>query len=512
MNIEKTKISWLYYAIYVITYLYIGICIGNTMSRILQLDGSALSCIIVVMVILLTFVGCAAALIVLMKAKPKDAKIAASRRRRTFKSSGFFRAEVLPALTSYLLVLVSRGVYIARFSGGKLSGNVGLYEQITSSAGVDFGNFLGVERLYALLTRGFCILLGNVPDAVYIVNLICQVILVLCSYLFLRVAAGRAAAISSSVLFLCIPYFYQAVSNCEPAQLFMALFMAAACALAAIMRRSVFGVGGKSMIPLYFLCGIFSGALLVLDLTALLVPAAVIVIFITSVNGRRAELLCFILGVTAGFAAGTCLLSLALTGTRNLPEKAFYDFSNYMIHYEDILCEPVVLLQIPQDIVLLCVIAFGGVAAVLFFWCRHDVLRTMAVPYFGMILFGRTQTGFILSCIGILAAAQTVGMIYLTGQPVEDPFSSVLRKKNAEDDEAEEHTESPVRSKRSIQKEAKQAAKKAGKQKVEKQEKTMLKEAKAAKRTKAAEETKITEETKASEKSKAVCIINKSCI
>lgn len=464
MNIEKTKISWLYYAIYVITYLYIGICIGNTMSRILQLDGSALSCIIVVMVILLTFVGCAAALIVLMKAKPKDAKIAASRRRRTFKSSGFFRRRF--CLRSQAICWYwSARVYIARFSGGKLSGNVGLYEQITSSAGVDFGNFLGVERLYALLTRGFCILLGNVPDAVYIVNLICQVILVLCSYLFLRVAAGRAAAISSSVLFLCIPYFYQAVSNCEPAQLFMALFMAAACALAAIMRRSVFGVGGKSMIPLYFLCGIFSGALLVLDLTALLVPAAVIVIFITSVNGRRAELLCFILGVTVGLAAGTCLLSLALTGTRNLPEKAFYDFSNYMIHYEDILCEPVVLLQIPQDIVLLCVIAFGGVAAVLFFWCRHDVLRTMAVPYFGMILFGRTQTGFILSCIGILAAAQTVGMIYLTGQPVEDPFASVRRKKNAEDDEAEEHTESPVRSKQSIQKEAKQAAKKPGNRK-----------------------------------------------
>ena len=158
MNIEKTKVSWGFFAIYLITYLYVGICIGNTMSRMLNLGGTALSCIIVVMVILLAFVGCAAALIVLIKARPKDEKAAALRRRRALKNGSFFVKEVLPALAAYLLVMISRGVYIVQFSGGKLSGDVGMYERITAGSGVDFGSFFGIGRLYALLMRSFCIL------------------------------------------------------------------------------------------------------------------------------------------------------------------------------------------------------------------------------------------------------------------------------------------------------------------------------------------------------------------
>lgn len=433
MNIEKTKVSWFFFAIYVITYLYVGICIGNTMSRMLNLGGTAISCIIVVMVILLAFVGCAAALIVLIKARPRDEKAAALRRRKALRNDSFFVKEVLPALAAYLLVMISRGVYIVQFSGGKLSGNVGMYERITSGAGVDFGSFFGIGRLYAVLMRGFCILLGNVPDAVYILNLICQVILVFCCYLFLRMAAGRAAALASSVLFLCIPYFYRAVGMCEPEQLFMALFAVVVCALTALVRRSVFDMGGKGLIPVYLLCGLLSGALLMLDLTALLIPVTVIVIFFTTIRERRVELLLFIIGVIGGMVSGTFLLNLGTAGTQPLVQRAFDDFSNYMTYYEDALCAPVWSLALPGDLLLLSVTAFGGVAAVLFFWCRHDVLRIIAVPYFGMILFGRTGNGFLPACIGVITAALTVGIIYLIGQPVMN-VSVPTREKDAEPD------------------------------------------------------------------------------
>ena len=463
MNIKKTKISWFFFAVYVITYLYLGVCIGNTMSGMLDLGGAALSCIVVVMVILLAFVGCAAALIVLMKARPKDVRAAARRKRRTVRNDSFFTKELLPALASYLLVVISRGVYIWQFSAGKLTGNVGLYERVSSGAGVEFDMFNGVERLYAYLLKGFCILLGNVPDAVYILNLICQVILVFCCYLFLRVAAGRAAAIASSVLFLGIPYFYHMIIACEPVQLFMALFAAAIAMLAFAVKRSIFDFGGKGMFPAYLFCGLFAGMLMMLDMTALLIPLAVIVIFLSSVQGRRAELICFAAGVLFGIPIGMILLNIDVSGTLfsvkassyTLTARAMHDFDSYISLYEPALSLPTLFLPMPEDLVLLCVIAFGGIAAVLFFWCEHDVLRIIGIPYFGMILLAQFNTGYVMgvdtgflsACVGVLTAAVTVGVIYLMGQPVSEAGAdSVQRKRSArrknadvDDEEADEN-------------------------------------------------------------------------
>ncbi|MCM1538568.1 MAG: glycosyltransferase family 39 protein [bacterium] len=437
MNIKKIKSSWFFFAIYVITYLYLGVCIGKAMSTMLNLGGAALSCIMVVMVILLAFVGCAAALIVLMKARPKNEKAEVRRRRRrALRKDSFFVKELLPALASYLLVVVSRGVYIVQFSGGKLTGNVGLYERICSGAGVEFDVFHGIERLYAYLLKGFCILLGNVPDAVYMLNLICQVILAFCCYLFLRAAAGKAAAVSASVLFLCVPYFYHALIDCGPAQLFMALCIAVVCTAAYAVRRSVFELGGKGMYPAYLVCGLASGILLALDLTALLIPVTVVVVFLVSVRGRRMELACYVFGVLIGIPAGMVLLNMDPSGvlfsakpaSEPFVTRAVHDFGSYIGAYESGLFSPALFVALPKNLVILCVIAFGGIAAVLFFWCGHDVLRIIAIPYFLTVLFAvfdigsavGSDTGFLIACAGVLTAALTVGMIYLIGQPVTE--------------------------------------------------------------------------------------------
>ena len=506
MNIKKANISWIFFAIYVITYLYLGVCIGNTMSKMLNLGGAALSCIIVVMVILLAFVGCAAALIVLLKENSKNEKAAARRRRRAVRNDSFFTNELLPALASYLLVIISRGIYIVQFADGKLTGNVGLYEQISSGAGGEFDIINGVERLYAYLLKGFCVLLGNVPDAVYILNVVCQVVLVFCCYLFLRVAAGKAAALSSSVLFLCIPYFYHVLAVCEPAQLLMTLFMAGMCISAFVLKRSVFDFGGKGMLPAYLLCGLISGMLITLDLTALLIPLTVIVVFLVSVQGRRAELACFVLGMLVGIPAGMVLLNIDVSGTLfsvktssyTLMERARFDFSRYIESYELALSKPALLLALPEELVLLCVIAFGGIAAVLFFWCEHDVLRIIAVPYLGIIPFAcfdtgyamGFDTGFLIACVGVLTAAITVGVIYLMGQPVVEV--EARRKRADADDEEAEGGQIEAREKEtdaSLKKEKKEKA---------------VKEEKKAKKEKPVKEEKKVKEKKADKEEQAV--------
>ncbi len=512
MNIKKANISWIFFAIYVITYLYLGVCIGNTMSKMLNLGGAALSCIIVVMVILLAFVGCAAALIVLMKENSKNEKAAARRKRRAVRNDSFFASELLPALASYLLVVISRGVYIVQFSNGTLLGNVGLYEKISSGARVELDLFNGIERLYAYLLKGFCILLGNVPNAVYILNLVCQVVLVFCCYLFLRVAAGKAAALSSSVLFLCIPYFYRALTVCEPAQLLMALCMAGICISAFVLKRSVFDLGGKGMLPAYLLCGLIAGMLITLDLTALLIPLTVIVVFLVSVQGRRAELGCFVLGMFAGIPAGMVLLNVDVSGTLfsvktssfTLMERAMFDFSEYITSYELALTKPTLLFALPEELVLLCVIAFGGVAAVLFFWCEHDVLRIIAVPYLGMIPFAcfdtghamGFDTGFLIACFGVLTAAITVGVIYLMGQPV----AAVEARRKKADADAEEADDGQIEPR---EKEAAASTKKEKREKAVKEEKKAKKE-KSVKEEKKVKEKKAAKEEQAAMKEKPI--------
>ncbi len=512
MNIKKSNISWIFFAIYVITYLYLGVCIGNTMSKMLNLGGAALSCIIVVMVILLAFVGCAAALIVLIKENSKNEKAAARRRRRAVRNDSFFANELLPALASYLLVIVSRGIYIVQFADGKLTGNVGLYEQISSGAGGEFDIINGVERLYAYLLKGFCVLLGNVPDAVHILNLVCQVVLVFCCYLFLRVAAGKAAALSSSVLFLCIPYFYRALTICEPAQLLMALFMAGMCISAFVLKRSVFDLGGKGMLPAYLLCGLISGMLITLDLTALLIPLTVIVVFLVSVQGRRAELACFVLGLFVGIPVGMVLLNVDVSGTLfsvktssyTLMERARFDFSRYIESYELVLSKPALLIALPEELVLLCVIAFGGIAAVLFFWCEHDVLRIIAVPYMGIIPFAcfdtgyamGFDTGFLIACVGVLTAAITVGVIYLMGQPIVEV--EARRKRADADDEEADGGQIDAR-----EKETAASLKKEKKEKPIKEEKKAKKEKPVKEEKKAKKEKPVKEEKKAKKEKKA---------
>lgn len=510
MNIKKSNISWIFFAIYVITYLYLGVCIGNTMSKMLNLGGAALSCIIVVMVILLAFVGCAAALIVLIKENSKNEKAAARRRRRAVRNNSFFANELLPALASYLLVIISRGIYIVQFADGKLTGKhiVLLYDEITSGSRVEFDIFNGVERLYAYLVKGFCILLGNEPDAVYMLNLVCQVVLVFCCYLFLRVAAGKAAALSSSVLFLCIPYFYRALTICEPAQLLMALFMAGMCISAFVLKRSVFDLGGKGMLPAYLLCGLISGMLITLDLTALLIPLTVIVVFLVSVQGRRAELACFVLGILVGIPVGMVLLNVDVSGTLfsvktssfTLTERAMFDFSEYIASYELALSKSALLLALPEELVLLCVIAFGGIAAVLFFWCEHDVLRIIAVPYLGIIPFAcfdtgyamGFDTGFLIACVGVLTAAITVGVIYLMGQPVAEV--EARRKKAAADDEEADGGQTEAREKETA----------ASPKKEKKKKEKPVKEEKKAKKEKPAKEEKKAKEKKADKVEQAV--------
>lgn len=523
MNIKKSNISWIFFAIYVITYLYLGVCIGNTMSKMLNLGGAALSCIIVVMVILLAFVGCAAALIVLIKENSKNEKAAVRRRRRAVRNNSFFANELLPALASYLLVIISRGIYIMQFADGKLTGKhiVLLYDGITSGARVEFDIFNGVERLYAYLVKGFCILLGNVPDAVYMLNLVCQVVLVFCCYLFLRVAAGKAAALSSSVLFLCIPYFYRALTVCEPAQLLMALFMAGMCISAFVLKRSVFDLGGKGMLPAYLLCGLISGMLITLDLTALLIPLTVIVVFLVSVQGRRAELACFVLGILVGIPAGMVLLNVDVSGTLfsvktssfTLMERARFDFSRYIESYELTLSKSALLLALPEELVLLCVIAFGGIAAVLFFWCEHDVLRIIAVPYLGIIPFacfdtGYTMgfdTGFLIACVGVLTAAITVGVIYLMGQPIA-VVEARKKKTDADDEEADggqieaREKETAATPKKAKKEKAVREEKKAKREKPVKEEKKAKKEKPVKEEKKAKEEKPAKEEKKVKEK------------
>ncbi len=506
MNIRKSKQSWFFFAIYVITYLYFALCLGYTLSRMLDFGTDIWSCTVVVMVILFALVGCVAALIILLRFGSNgtsDKKKARARRARLFQTGrGFFSKEIFPAVCSYLLAVVSRGIYLGMIPQGRLTGKTWIYETVTQSAGAagsgGFG-FLGADALYASLLKGFCILLGNEPAAVSILNLICQALVVVGCYLFVRIAAGRAAAIAGTVLFLCVPYFYKALYACEPAQLHAALCAVLAGMLAAAVKRDVCGGERKGMVVWYLLLGVLSGMLLLSDLSAVLIPAGVLVVYFTSVDNRRAEPVCYLTGMAAG-AAAVSLLSAG--GVEKYPDYVSGYFARFggSVTIEGVL-------TIPEDLVLFGILAFGGIAAVMFFKCGHDVLRVIGVPYFGLALLkalsgGQTDTVFLIYCIAVIAAAMAVGMIFIADEPVAVIASRPASKDNTADSEEEEKKQKETASegktkklKKTVPKEEKNTARKAEK----KRKKAATKEEEKKRKKAATEEEKKQKKTVAEE-------------
>ncbi len=469
MNIRKSKSSWLFFAIYTITYLYFALCVGYSLSKMLGFGTDIWSCTVVVMVILFSFVGCIAALVMLIDVKSGGDKPNA--RRIGAQGGSFLVKEVLPAIGSYLLVLISRGIYIGMIPQGQLTGKTVIYDNVVQGGSVVLGqggvDFLGIEYLYRILLKGFCIFLGNEPVAVYVLNLICQAVLSVGFYLFLRMIAGRAAATAGTLLFLCVPYFYEMLSACEPAQLFMALCAIVMCALAALVKRSVFLPEHKGMAVGYLFLGILTGMLLTLDLSAVVIPVSLIVIYLTTVSGKEGKPAVYLLGIIFGAAASALLFACGMAGERSLVGKGFEYLENYLGLYS-VSFSGAEALMLSEDLAFFGIAAFGGIGAVLFFKCEHDLLRIVSVPYFAVALvkllnISRIDTGFIVFCVVVMAAATAVGMIRCMGRPVEAAAQTAGREKgetadSGEDGDEEDSGQSKIETKKQSKERKKEQA------------------------------------------------------
>lgn len=429
MNIQKTKRSWFFFAIYTITYLYLVLCLGYTLSNMLDFGKDIWSCTLVVMVILLALAGCVAAFIILINAESKENKEHLKRARANKISNAFFAGEILPAFGSYLLVLLSRGLYLGIIQPSGLTGNVRLYETITQGGMMSGGGggLLGAECLYGALLQGFCTLLGNDPIAVYILNLVCQAVLVVACYLFLRTVAGKVAALTGSLLFLCIPYFYQILRACDPTQFYMALCAVLAYILASLIKRDMSASDAERRGDgvCRVLAGILLGILLMLDMAVILIPISGLVVFLVTVDRQRSKLIGYVVSTVLGMAAAAALLGNGMDGAYSVVGRSVVYMEQYFGRCGGFALESGVLMLL-ENMAFAAITVTTGIAAVMFFWCQHDFLRVISVPYMGVILLklfpiSYLDVDFIIFCVMIFAVAVTITMVSMIGKPVIVP-------------------------------------------------------------------------------------------
>lgn len=435
MNIEKSKRSWFFFAIYTITYLYLVLCLGYTLSNMLDFGRDIWSCTLVVMVILLALAGCVAAFIILVNAESKENKEHQKRVRVNKLSNAFFAGEILPAFGSYFLILLSRGLYLGIMQPSELTGNVRLYETITQGGMMSGGGggvgLLGAECLYGALLQGFCTLLGNDPIAVYILNLVCQAVLVVACYLFLRTVAGKVAAITGSLLFLCIPYFYQILGSCDPAQFYMALCAVLAYILASLVKRDIFASDAERRGDGVYrvLAGILTGILLMLDMAVILIPISGLVVFLVTVDRQRSKLISYVISyvisTVLGMAAAAALLGNGMDGAYSVVGRSVVYMEQYFGRFGGFALGSGVLMLL-ENMTFAAITVTTGIAAVMFFWCKHDFLRVTSVPYMGIVLLklfpvSYLDVDFIIFCVMIFAVAVTITMVSMIGKPVIVP-------------------------------------------------------------------------------------------
>lgn len=84
------------------------------------------------------------------------------------------------------------------------------------------------------------------------------------------------------------------------------------------------------------------------------------------------------------------------------------------------------VLMLLENMAFAAITVTTGIAAVMFFWCQHDFLRVISVPYMGVILLklfpiSYLDVDFIIFCVMIFAVAVTITMVSMIGKPVIVP-------------------------------------------------------------------------------------------
>ncbi len=424
---KKTKDSWFFFALYGVAYLMLVVCAGSYLAGELQITE-------VWQVTALTagMLVCICFLFGILRAL--GVRLAVRRGRKSYirKTPSFFCAEILPIVLVYAVTLIVR-VLIAYYVPLEIHGD----ERVFADAGVldsYYGNFrynpFGILLAYRWLLRGTCLIFGNTPLAVYVLNTVIQLLLILLGYLMLRVWGNRKAAIAYGVLWNVLPCCYVMLTAADAALLYIAVWMLILLFTAGMCRTKKTDTSGSAMRCVgCVLCGLISGYLLIGHISYVFVLVSGIALLIQYSCAKKRDLLCYSIGWGVG------VLAIVVTGA--VVYAAEWDFVSliqgvkaYITAYADMYLPhiqfmPTIREQCGYPYTLIVVWALSGGLLFWFYKNMQENLRLFTPVYIGgalVYLLGldwmmSTETALTGICILMLAVG--FGMITTLKNPLE---------------------------------------------------------------------------------------------
>ena len=420
---KKTKDSWFFFALYSMIYLMLAVCAGGFLARKLQITQPWQATVLTV-----GMLGCACFLFGMLRTL--GVRLAVRRGRKSYvrKTPSFFCTEILPIVLLYAITLAVR-VWIAYQFPLEMNGDESLFADagvVESYYGKLHSNPLGILLVYRWLLRGAFLIFGNTTLAVFLLNTVIQLFVVLFGYLVLRAWGNRKAAIAYAVLWNVLPCSYAMLLEADASVLYILLWTIAllftVCMYRPAMPGSVCRCVGCAV------CGIISGYLLIGHVSYLLVFVGAIALLVQYSNAKKQHLLCYSIGWIVG------VLAVIITGAVCYAAKwdiasLMQGAKNYITAYVDIyLAQVEVMLLIDEQCAfpytLLVVWMLSGGLLLLVYKNERESLRLFAPVYIAgaaVYLLGldKLMNGeTVLTGIGILMMAVGIGMIMTMKSPL----------------------------------------------------------------------------------------------
>ena len=420
---KKTKDSWFFFALYSMIYLMLAVCAGGFLARKLQITETWQATVLTVGMLV-----CACFLFGMLRTL--GVRLAVRRGRKSYvrKIPSFFCTEILPIVLLYAITLVIRGWIAYQFPMG-ICGDVSLFAD-AGVGGSYYGNLrsnpLGILVGYRWLLRGACLIFGNTALAVFILNTVIQLFVVLFGYLVLRAWGNRKAAIAYAVLWNVLPCSYAMLLEADASVLYILLWTIALLFAVCMCRPTK--TGSVCRCVGCALCGIISGYLLIGHVSYLLVFVGAIALLVQYSNAKKQHLLCYSIGWLVG------VLAVIITGTVCYTAKwdvasLMQGAKNYVTAYVDAYLSQVELMPLIDEqcafpYTLLVVWMLAGGLLLLFYKNECESLRLFAPVYLAgaaVYLLGldRLMNGeAVLTGICILMISVGFGMIMTMKSPL----------------------------------------------------------------------------------------------
>lgn len=423
---KKTKDSWFFFALYSVVYLMLVVCAGGFLARKLQLTEVWQATALTVGMLV-----CACFLFGILRAF--GVRLAVRRGRKSYvrKSSSFFCAEILPIILLYAVTLGIRG-FIAYYMPLELTGDERVFVD-AEVVGTYYGNFrynsFGILFIYRWLLRAAFLIFGNMPLAVFALNTLLQLVVVLLGYLLLRVWGNRKAAIAYGVLWNVLPCCYVMLTAADAAILYVAVWALVLLFTVGMCKTKKAGTSGCVVRCIgCVMCGLISGYLLIGHISYVLVFVSGIALLIQYSQARKRDLLCYIIGWLFG------VLAVLITGAVSFASEwnvagVIQGAEAYITTYADLYLPHITFMPLIQEqcgfpYTLIVIWMLSGGLTFWFYKNKQESLRLFAPVYIGgavVYLFGmdRMMSGeTALTGICILMMAVGFGMIMTLKNPL----------------------------------------------------------------------------------------------